>query len=232
MDDSRPVLLIPDLQWPFEHKKALEFCVYLKRHYKIPDENVCNMGDETDLYHGSSFPTDPDQPISPTSELDLCRTKFQIWGSYFPKMKVCLSNHGLRIIKKATNAGLPTELLRTYQEVFKTPPGWVWREEFRFLQLKHPFRIIHGMGYSGRNGAYQAAIDSGISTAIGHLHSYAGIQHVKMMGGNRIYGFNTGCLIDEDAIAFRYGKYNRAKPCIGAGLIFNSGSTPMWIPLE
>ena len=147
-------------------------------------------------------------------------------------MKLCISNHGLRWVRKATGAQIPEQVLKSYQELYKMPEKWQWREEWRFNQFKHPFRCIHGMGYSGVNGHRNAVIDSGISTAIGHLASFAAISYIKMMGSKMHWGFNTGCLINESAVAFKYGKYNRPKPCLGAGVIVNNGSTPIWIPLE
>jgi len=232
MDAKKPFLLISDLQIPYEHPKALEFCAYLKKHYGIPDENVINVGDEIDQYHGGAWDKDPDEPLSPIHEIQVTRDKIKEWSYHFPIMKLAISNHGIRWLKKATGAMIPSQLLKSYQEIFQTPPGWAWREEWRFTQIRHPFRVIHGLGYSGVNGHRNAVIDSGISTAIGHLHTYAGVSHIKMMGAERLWGINTGCLINPDAIAFKYGKYNRPKPCLGAGIIFDGGRIPVWIPLD
>lgn len=224
-------LVISDLQAPFEHEKALEFCYRLKKHYKIPDENVLNVGDETDSYHGGRWPKDPDGRFSAVGELGATREKMRLWGDRFPKMKLAISNHGLRWVRKAAGAEIPTELLRSYQEIFQMPEKWVWKPEWRFENLKSPFRMIHGMGYSGVQGHRNAAIDAGISTVIGHLHSHAAISYIRT-GTQKIWGFNTGCLINPEDYAFSYGKEARLKPCLGAGLIFDSGRTPMWIPLD
>lgn len=223
-------LVISDLQIPFEHERALEFCFSLKRHYKIPDENVLNVGDELDLYHGSHFQKDPDAGHTPTSELRIAREKLKEWARLFPKMKICISNHGIRWVKKAIQAEIPTQLLRGYKDIYEIPESWEYKEEWVFKE-KHPFRMIHGMGYSGQAGHRTAALDGGISTVMGHLHSHAGICHIKT-SHQKIWGFNTGSLIDADAYAFNYGRDSRFKPCIGAGLIFGDGSTPIWVPLE
>ena len=232
MDSAKPILCISDTQMPFEHPKALEFCTYLKRYYKVPDENIIHVGDEADIFHGSSFDKDPDVPMSPVHEIAITREKFKQWGAKFPLMKLAISNHGLRWVRKATGAQIPSQVIRSYQEIFDAPKGWQWREEWRFIQLKHPFRVIHGMGYSGMMGHRNAVVDSGISTVIGHLHSYAGVNHIKMNGAEKmLWGMNVGCLIQEDAVAFKYGKYSRPKACLGAGVVLNSGTTPVWIPL-
>lgn len=232
MDKSRPILLISDLQIPFEAEKALEFCAYLKRHYRIPNENVLNVGDELDCYHGGRWPKDPNGRFSATGELAQAKETLKAWYRAFPEMKLAISNHGLRWVKKASEAEIPAQLMRAYRDIIEAPSGWQWKDEWRFTGLKHPFRMIHGMGYSGMNGHRMAALDAGMSTAIGHLHSHAGIVHLRTLGGMKIWGFNTGSLIDPSQYAFSYGRENRMQPCIGAGVIFDQGSVPVWHPYD
>jgi UDP-2,3-diacylglucosamine pyrophosphatase LpxH len=223
--------VISDLQIPFEHEKALSFCTYLKRHYKIADDHVLNVGDELDCYHGGRWPKDPDGKFSATGELAISKEKLKAWYNVFPQMKLAISNHGLRWVRKASAAEIPTEMMRSYREIIDAPEGWKWAQKWVFDQIKHPFLMIHGMGYGGVNAHRTAALDSGMSLVHGHLHSHAGISYIKTEN-QKLWGFNTGCLIDFESYAFSYGKESRFKPCLGAGLIFNGGSVPMWMPLE
>ena len=233
MDKKRPILFISDLQIPFEHEKSLKFCTHLKNHFKIPDENVLNVGDETDCYHGGAWPKNPDGTLSAHGELAASREKLKEWAKEFPLMKLAISNHGLRWVRKAMGAEIPSQLLRSYEQIFEMPEGWKWQYEWRFNDLKYPFRMIHGYEYSGKDGARNAAMDSKISTVIGHIHCHAGISHIKMLGmEQRIFGFNVGSLIDVDQYAFEYEKKNRVKPVLGAGVLFDEGKTPVWMPLE
>lgn len=229
--EDKPILLISDLQIPFEHEKALRFCTYLKKHYSIPDDNCLNVGDELDAYHGGQWPKDPNGNFSAVGELAQAKETLKKWYSAFPKMKLAISNHGLRWVRKATAAEIPSQMMRSYEEIIQAPDTWVWKQKWVFDKIKHPFAMVHGMGYSGKDGHRNAAIDNGMSTAIGHLHSHAAIDYIKT-DSQKFWAFNTGCLIDADAYAFSYGKESRFKPCIGAGIIFNKGSTPMWVPLE
>lgn len=231
MDTNRPVLCIPDTQTPFEATKALEFCIYLKKHYRIPDENCCHLGDEIDAYFGSVFKKDPDARHTPNSELTETIDKMKHWYDAFPQMKLCTSNHGQRWAKKACEAEIPSVMLRSYQELIVAPPGWQWKQSWVFSQFRKPFRITHGCGYSGAMGHRNAAIDAGISNAIGHLHSYPGINYIKTERLD-IWAANFGCLINAQEYAFHYGKDNRFKPGLGAGIIFNSGTTPIFVPYE
>lgn len=231
MDKSRPILVISDLQIPFENKKALEFCRHLARHYRIPTENVVNVGDEIDNFHGSAYPKDPDADLSIVNEFEIARERIKAWAGAFPQMRVCISNHGIRWLKRAIDAQIPTQLLRAYTEVFKIPPGWQYRDEWRFNSLKFPFRAIHGMGYSGVAGHRNAALDGQISTVIGHLHSHAGISWIQTAGGARMWAANAGCLIDPEAFAFKYEKYNRVRPQLGCVVVIDQGRTPIFHPL-
>lgn len=231
MDGSKPILAISDLQMPFENTKALEFCRNLKRHYKIPDENILNVGDEVDAYFGGQWPKNPDSDHTPNSEIKACKEKIKEWAGIFPEMKLAISNHGIRWIRKVTGAEIPSQVMRSYEEIFDMPHGWKWKDRWVFNELKHPFAMHHGMGFSGVNGHRNAAIDAGISTIIGHLHSSAAVSYINTIGDRTIWACNAGCLIDPESFAFSYGKYNRLKPILGAVVIFDSGKFPVFHPL-
>lgn len=219
---------------PFEASKALEFCKYIKRHYGIPNQNIICLGDEIDEYHGGRWPKDPNGKYSATGELASVKHKIREWRADFPHMKVCISNHGMRWVKKATAAEIPSELLRSYHEIFELPPTWHYQMEWRFTQvdLKTPFRAIHGMGYSGLHAARNAAIDGGISTVIGHIATNPSVWHGRFLHGQRLWAAQAGALIDYDSYAFSYGKEHRQQPMNGVVVIFRAGSMPMFIPYE
>lgn len=219
---------------PFEAENALKFCAYVKRHYQIPNENILCVGDEIDIWGGSMFAKDPNAQLSIKGEIAIARQKIREWRADFPHMKVAISNHGIRWVKKATAAEIPEEVIRSYHEIFEIPETWRYKNEWRFTQsdLVLPFRMIHGMGYSGKDGHRNAALDAGISTVIGHLHSHAAIDYIRTMDGFKIWAFNSGCLIDVESYAFNYERTNRFKPCLGVGVIFKKGSMPVWIPYD
>lgn len=146
-------------------------------------------------------------------------------------MRVCLSNHGLRWLAKAFECQIPKDVILPYKQLFNLPDSWQYKEEW-IIKSKHQFRCIHGMGYTGMNGARFAAIDGQISTAIGHLHSHAGIDFVKNSHNKWIWAMNTGCLIDVNSFAFKYGKYSRFKPMLSLGVVLDDGRTPIVVPYE
>lgn len=230
MDLEKPFLLIPDLQIPFEHYKALNFCRTLKDHYRIPDSNILCLGDEVDNLSGGMYPKSPDGDHTPKGEIREAQMKIREWAGVFPEMKVCTSNHGMRWIKKASAAEIPSQMLKAYQDVLKIPEKWKYADSWT-IPTKHPFKIIHGMEYSGKTPYRVAAELSPISIAFGHLHSSAGICRV-ITNEKDIWSMNCGSLIDKESYAFAYGKYHKFHACNGASIVFNKGTTPVLIPLD
>lgn len=226
-------MIISDTQEPFSAERSIAFCKYVQKEFKIPNSNCFHVGDETDQFHGGLYDKDGEYEHTPRGEIQAAKQKMLEWYSAFPEMKVCISNHGNRWLRKAAAVQMPSELLRTYRELYDAPQGWQWKEEWKNTNTKFPWRMIHGMGYSGKDGARNAALDAGMSTVIGHLHSYAGIHYIKTLGRkDLIWGFNVGSLIDVEAYCFKYSKYSRSQPCLGVGVIFQDGKMPVWIPYE
>lgn len=222
--------MIPDLQCPFEHVDALSFTRKVQKEFNIPKNCVIHVGDEVDSYHGGQWKKDPSVNFSAAQELEITKKKIKEWGKAFPEMKLAISNHGLRWVRKAFDCEIPSQMLIPYKDMIGAPDGWVWKDEWRF-NTKFPYRMIHGMGYSGPAAARNAALDARISTIIGHVHTHAGISYIHGNGMEKpIWGFNVGCFIDNEAFAFAYGKYNRQKPILGVGVILDEGKTPIYIP--
>lgn len=223
-------LFISDLQIPFEAADALKFCKAVQKEFKIPDDAIYNVGDEVDQYFGSAYKKDPNGWHTANSELAASREKLTRWYRAFPDMKLAVSNHGLRWAKKAFEAEIPSQMIRPYQEIIHAPQTWVWKSEW-VIKTKYPIKMIHGMGYSGQTAHRNAAMDHGMNVVIGHLHSNAGIAIINTHG-QRIWGMNVGCLIDEESYAFAYNKYQRQKPILGVGVVVDGGLTPIFIPYE
>jgi hypothetical protein len=64
---------------------------------------------------------------------------------------------------------------------------------------------------------------------MGHAHSFAGIQY-STSTKDRIFGLNSGCLIDIKAYAFAYGKAFSVRPVIGSSVIIDG--LPIFIPMH
>lgn len=223
-------LIIPDYHAPFGHKQALKFCKELQKDFEISEENVICLGDFEDQYNFSTHPKSPNRKHTLEQELEATRADIRKWAHAFPRLKMCTSNHGSRIAKRMFEAELPSQLLRNYEEIFEYPPGWELKEEFVICATRSEFICQHGEGFSGPRGHIDAAMANGLSTVIGHLHSFAGVSHIKTRH-QTIWAVNSGCLIDQDAYAFEYSKNSKFKATIGATVILDGGRFPIFVPL-
>lgn len=215
------VLAIPDLHYPFAHPDHLKFLKAVKRKYK-PNQVVC-LGDEVDMHAMSDYDTDPDG-LSPGDELTAALLDLRRLYKVFPNVKVCTSNHTSRPYRKAYKFGIPRAFLRSYKEFLEAPDGWRWADSHEVDGVIYE----HGEAFSGQSAALKSALANMQSTVIGHIHAFAGIAW-SANPKHLVFGFNVGCLIDQHAYAFNYGKKLKAKPILGCGVIIDG--IPIFVPM-
>lgn len=218
-------LCVPDLHIPFEHPDALAFACAVDRLW-FPGSNrlVVFLGDEIDSHSISRHMPDPDGR-SAKDEFELAKVRLRDWYREFPKAFVCTSNHTMRPWKRAYEAGLPKQFMRDVKEVLGAPIMWEWADRWHFNGIV----FEHGENVSGPQGALNAAKQNQAPTAIGHLHTFGGVIHADNFQG-KLWGLNTGCLIDTSAYAFAYAKTLRNKPTLGCGVIKNAA--PYFVPMR
>lgn len=218
------ILAIGDIHIPFEHPDALAFVSAVDRFW-FPSQNriVCLLGDEVDSHSISRHMPDPDGR-SPRDELEAAKRQLKPWFERFPVARVCVSNHTVRPWKRAYESGIPQAFMKEVGEVYGAPPQWLWADRWSL----HGITFEHGEGVSGPTGALKAAEQNHCSTVIGHLHTFGGVIHSDAHE-TKIWGLNTGCLIDVETYAFHYGKTCRKRPTLGCGVIKNGN--PYFVPM-
>lgn len=215
---------IGDLHAPFHHKDALPFVLATADAYGL-DTFVC-MGDEVDAHQISpSFKANPDAEMSPTVELKQAKKFLFEMFEEFPDMMVCTSNHTARPFRKAVDAGLPSEYLKSYTEILEAPEGWEWADRWEIDGVRYE----HGEGFSGMYAHRHAALNRMQSTVIGHVHANAGVSEIAPSETKKIYGMNVGCLVDNGAYAFAYAKHARTKVSLGMGAVIDG--IPFYVPM-
>lgn len=223
-------LAIPDPQEPYALEDAVAFCRRVRAEFNIPRENVVHLGDEADHLYGSRFPVDPDNEIGPLGELKWLRDRMKVWYGEWDKMRICKSNHSDRWYKKAAGAQIPEQLIRARHEILEAPQGWVWQDFWDFRDGAMPWRAEHG--HNGARNTKQRAIENGVSTVHGHYHSDGKAEWAHTAGGQLLWGMAAGCLIDPEAIAFKYNRRDRFKPILGCGVILDGGLKPLFVPYD
>lgn len=222
-------LCISDLQSPYHARRAIQFLKRVQKEFKIPRTNILCGGDENDSYHFSKYPKNPDQKDSTVEEFEKMKDFMRELAEAFPIMRLCYSNHGARPLKRLLEAGIPSIFMRDYKQLISAPNSWQWQRSW-MIKTKSPFMIEHGHKWKGTSPQKTAAINNGVSTVIGHHHSKAGIDYVTTEHRGTIWGFNIGCLIDREAIAFEYDTDNSFQPSLGCGVITDNGRRPIWVP--
>lgn len=218
------VLVISDTQAPFHHKKTISFLKKLKKKYK--PNKVIHIGDLVDAYCLSAYLCNPDA-LSKVDELDKTRKFIKELGKVFPEMVVIRGNHDRRLQNAAKNAGMPSQVIKTWKEILEAPDGWEWKDEY----LRKGVLYQHGdeKGAGGGLAAMNRAKINGINTVAGHLHTNASIMYFANRS-TLLWGMHVGALIDDKAIGFEYGKKNLKKSVISTGLVLDGN--PVLIPME
>ena len=220
-------LFISDVHEPYAHKRALKFCKSLKEDFEIPDSNCYSVGDLVDLYGFSRWPKSPDAKHTINQELDLARERLRKWADVFPELKICESNHDQRIIRKAIGADLPSQVIRSFEDIFEIPKEWQIKKNFTIFANKWEGLLTHGEEPFA--DALAAALSYGINVIEGHKHSKAGVGYAKTLM-QEVWGMDVGCLVDNESFAFDYGDKSKRKPIIGCGIVLNG--IPHFMPLR
>lgn len=206
------VLVIGDVHEPVAHPGYLPFCRDLSDKYDC--DKVVMIGDVVD-WHAISFHAKNPEAPGPKDEYKLAKAKIKKWCKAFPSASVCIGNHDCRILRVAEEAGIPGCFIRNYKEIWETR-GWVWDDEF----IVDDVYYFHGTGSGGMHPAYNAMKKMLMSVVQGHIHSAAGIKWTANPQ-RRIFGMDTGCGIDDKAYAFAYGKQQKTRSMISAGVVID-----------
>lgn len=215
------VLAISDLQIPYEHPHALRFVEAVAE--AVNPTVIVNVGDEVDQHYVGRFDTDPDADGG-GPELARAVVNLQDWYKAFPDMKVCMSNHTQRVYKSAFHAGIPAAYLKPVQQWLEAPDGWNWEEQWTVDGVVYE----HGDAQGGMYAARNLAMRRRQSVVIGHHHAHGAVFYINN-GVSTIFGMNVGCLIDDNSLAFAYGKNSAFKPTLGCGVVMQG--VPYFIPM-
>lgn len=220
------VMIIPDLHSPYQHQDTLIFLSTVKAY--IEPDRVINLGDETDK-HGLSFHDSDPNLDSAGIELEKAKVFLHKLAELFPVMELCHSNHGSLLFRKAKAHGIPVQYLKTYRDVLFPDgggDGWSWHENIK-ITLPNGDKVL--FRHEPQGGIIVSAGHEGLNLVCGHLHSKFGVEYAA--SSERLYwAMQSGCLIDNESLAFAYGKNFKGKPIIGCSAII--GSLPALFPMR
>lgn len=212
---NQRILFISDMHIPYHNKGLLPFLQKLKDKYK-PTRVIC-LGDELD-YHALSFhDSDPDLD-SAGGELGKSIPVIKQLEEMFPVMDLIDSNHGSMVFRKAKHHGIPVAVLKSYNEVLGVGPGWKWHNDM-VLDLPNGQKLYVHHGKTAE--AIRTSQMYGMNHVCGHYHESFAVKYWSTPQGLH-WAVNSGCLIDNKALAFAYNKVNPKRPIIGTSLVIDS----------
>jgi len=188
---------------------------------------VLHLGDEVDNHKLSFHDSDEDLPFSASSELAICieqmKGLYEVFGGV--PVKVCESNHGSLLYRKAKHHGIPRDMLRKWEDILEAPDNWEWG--FRWVIQTGENKTL--FQHSIKANSLAASKHKSMNTAQGHYHSKCDIQWWSNDTGGLFFGATFGCLVDGDSMGMAYGKLFVDRPILGCGVIIDG--IPLFIPM-
>lgn len=214
-EDNSCILLISDMHIPYHHPDSIAFLKHLKKKYN-PTRVIC-LGDELDKHALSYHEHDPDLP-SAGHELTESLEVIAELHALFPRMDIIESNHGSLVWRKAKTAGIPKQYIKAYNDVLGVGDGWRWSFDLTLVLPNGQKCYIH---HGKTSNVIQLSQQMGMCAVQGHYHEAFRVDYWGNPNG-LFWAMQTGCLIDDDALAFSYNNVNIKRPIIGTGLIIDS----------
>lgn len=199
------ILVISDLQVPFEHVQATKNLMKLVKREKF--DQVLVVGDELDFQSSSKWARGTHLEFEGTLNADRERCQNILWelgGAWGIPMHITRSNHTDRLYHTLMNGapsliGLPELEYENFMD-FKSMGITFHKKPFEFIK---GHVLVHGdEGSMNRNAGLTAlglAKKFGKSVVCGHTHRLGLVGHSIGLRGdyNTLWGFEVGNLMDK-----------------------------------
>lgn len=207
------ILVLSDLHFPAPHPDALEFAIELRKKYRCG--RIIGVGDLVDWHAFSTHLKEAES--NALEEMEQNRELVKRWSKVFPEVEHIYGNHCRRIFKRLSEVGIPTNVLKSFNDILGAPKGWTWYNKIVINTARGKVLVTHG---ENAKSAGDGALRTGCSVINGHLHSKAGITyHRNEM--HTFWGMQLGCLVDENAYQFRYAKDSLSRNIYSCGVLID-----------
>ena len=209
------VLVIGDTHCPGMRRGYVGFLQGVADRYGV--DRVVHIGDLVDwasiCYHEKN-------PAIKDASGEYKRAKRQVAEIHraFPSADWMIGNHDALTERQCVTAGIPPDLLRSYQDIWDV--GWTVHQRYAKLTIDGVTYSHGDSGAGGQDAAFRQARDGFRSTVIGHYHGQAGVKWWANPEF-RIFGMSVGCGIDHRALQFEYGRKFSRKPVLGCGVVIS-----------
>jgi len=214
--------VIGDFHAPFNHPNYLNFCKKTFDKYGVNE--IVMIGDLVDNHAVSRHQTEVDADGG-YSEYTRAKETVEKFLEMFPSGKLTIGNHDRIPQRQAATLGLHDGFIKSFAEVWELPETWKVAPSFIIDDVLY----THGLATGGVNGTLLTAMKRGTSMVAGHKHSCSGVRYAYN-GNKTIFAMDTGCGIDSEKYAFRYGKDMINQPVLSCGIVID-GKEAYVIPM-
>lgn len=216
-------IFISDMHMPYHHKDSFRFLEAIKDAYDIEDAKC--VGDLVDN-HFSSFHSIEYGTLSARDEHIQAKRGIQKLHSIFPVMKIALGNHCIMTERKAKQANIPLDHIKSYNDMYEIDGwDWVYKDYFKVDKYNNCL-MVHSMSINTLGNAKTHSHHS----VQGHHHGTFAIEYFADTEVLR-WSMTVGCLIDTASTAFNYSKgFTNKKPIVGCGAVIED--RPILIPMQ
>lgn len=204
------IMVLGDLHAPYADRKALYWASLIRHQYQ-PDI-IIQVGDIVDMKAWSRFPKSPEDE-NPALEWKKTAKEMKYIHQLFPEMKILLGNHSVRVARKALEAGIPKELIRSLEEVFDFE-GWSWHLTDKPLIVDN-IAFVHGDESPGNISVKTRQY--GMSVVQGHSHK-ASLSYINLFD-KQMFAAEVGWLGNDQELAFAYASKSPNRSWSGLMLI-------------
>ena len=208
----KSVGVIGDTHIPYTHPDYLDFCLSVFDYWGV--DTVVHIGDLID-HHALSFHQSEARLKGAHGELLDAIDQLQPWYEAFPELTLCGGNHDLIPARQLKNIGMDAEVwMKPLGEVYQFPKGWSLVDTITIDGVLYH----HGYTANGVNGFRRDAEQRMCRTVTGHAHGNCGIS-ASASEHRLVWGMAVGCGVDNESMAFAYGKHFMRKPILGCGVV-------------
>lgn len=208
------VLIIGDTHEPYTLDGYLEFCQDIAEQWAV--DTVVHIGDLID-HHSLSFHDSEPLIHDVHGEHRSAVERLQRWYEAFPELTLIAGNHDLIPARQLKKLGMePTIWMKPIEHIYEMPTGWKVQDDIWIDGVYYH----HGHTAMGVNGFRNDAERRMCRTVTGHNHSNAGIS-ATASPTQLVWGLAVGCGVDNQQMAFAYGKNFARKPVVACGVVID-----------
>jgi len=219
------ILVFGDNHIPYHHPDMLAFLCEVKKLF--PPDLIVNLGDEIDSNAMSFYPMHPDLKNA-TDELKASRVVLREMDEILIGGTPILSaesNHTSRMYRKAKAAGIPKDLILSYEKALGV--DWNWHKD---LLIPLPNGTTLYATHTKGSNTLMAGQSIGSNIIAGHYHKRGGTMWWTNATLQEFFAASNPCLIDFNNVAYSYDENTMLRPNLGCTVIVNS--YPLIIPMK